>query len=58
MSPSPMLQLDEAVSRPAFAAAPEKAEELFARVRHIKLEFRSLSLCVRARQEIKDDLPA
>jgi hypothetical protein len=34
-----MLQLDEAVSRAAFAVAPEKAEDLFARVRHIKLNF-------------------
>ncbi|MGH9739020.1 MAG: phage exclusion protein Lit family protein [Candidatus Acidiferrales bacterium] len=39
MSPSPLLQLDEAVSRAAFAAAPEKAEDLFTRVRHIKLNF-------------------
>jgi len=34
-----VLQLDEAVARAAFAAAPEKAEDLFARVRHIKLNF-------------------
>ncbi len=40
MPPSPMLQLDQAVSGAAFAAAPEKAKELFSRVKHIKLEFR------------------
>jgi hypothetical protein len=39
MSPSPMLELDEVVLRAAFAVAPEKAEDLFARVKHIKLNF-------------------
>ena len=39
MMPSPMLQLDDAVSRAAFAAAPEKAEELSSRAKDIKFEF-------------------
>jgi hypothetical protein len=32
--------LDQAVSGAAFAAAPENAEELYSRVKHIKLDFR------------------
>src|SRR5258708_640549 len=39
MPRSPILQFDEAIWRAAFDAAPEKAEGLYARVRHIKLEF-------------------
>jgi hypothetical protein len=36
---SPILQFDDAISRAAFAAAPEKAEALYSRVKHIKLKF-------------------
>jgi hypothetical protein len=39
MSRSPMHRFEEAVSHAAFAAAPDKAEALYSRVRHIKLEF-------------------
>ena len=36
---SPMFEFDEAISRAAFAAAPEKAETLYDRVKHITLNF-------------------
>jgi hypothetical protein len=36
---SPILKFDDAISRAAFAAAPEKAEALYSRVKHIKLSF-------------------
>jgi hypothetical protein len=39
MAFSPMHEFEAAVSRAAFAAAPEKAETLFSRVKDIKLEF-------------------
>src|SRR5437868_10389677 len=39
MSSSPMHLLEELVSRSAFGAASEKAEVLYSRVHHIKLEF-------------------
>jgi hypothetical protein len=43
MPRSPILQFDEAIWRAALDAAPEKAEGLYARVRHIKLEFQQLA---------------
>ena len=43
MPRSPILQFDEAIWRAALDAAPEKAEGLYAHVRHIKLEFQQLA---------------